>query len=743
MPEYEIQFATRYVKRQFQKAVGRSIVKVLTEPITNADDSYNLLAHRDLDERIGEIAVELDRRRRLFAVLDQAEGMDEQGMVASFVSYGAESRDRRDGAKTRSLFGKGLRDVLFTQEEGLVRSIKDGRSTVCKFRWRSKDGHDRPVVDVQAGPRVTEELRNAWGIVDNGTRVEFRLAANVAVPQPDRLARDLTNFYMLRRLSANPKRHLILKVRRAGSNAESLDIEYAPPAAGSTTHLEHAEWDFDFEDVQIRAVLDLSAFESPLTQGEQPLEDREGGLLVVDDDGNVLDLTLFGFNEDPGAARLFGELSLHGVGDLIRARLNSSQPEEILTETRDGFDPKHAFYKTLRAQVEPRLKGYVDRERRRLARELEGLSEETRKKHEQAFERLNAMYRQLLGESVGGGIGDSHQAAVTDLPLEFRPDKVILRPGVPRSLRLLVNTALIRPGTLIEVASSAPGVVELGATQIEVPQATVTGPTVAIGVAATGQAAGEAIVFARANADEASLHASVVDEDIPDLSAGMAFQPEELEIREAERAHLVLYVDLRVVGEPNPLTTESNNPRIPLLTAAPEWTMVTKYIVKKSVGLVGNGKGEEALISARIREFEALALVKVVPRRQQRDRRQGGVFRGYKFAVLERRVQAHLDSEGFVIVNLADPANALHFGKDVAAAAVSVETRADSQTLLAELVLGECLQRAVAEAYHGGRLRQRFPEDPTTDIRNYVSEKRFELGGEVHRLLVTRAARME
>ena len=46
MPEYRIEVAGRYFKRQFQKAVGKSVLKVLTELMTNADDSYRrLTAH--------------------------------------------------------------------------------------------------------------------------------------------------------------------------------------------------------------------------------------------------------------------------------------------------------------------------------------------------------------------------------------------------------------------------------------------------------------------------------------------------------------------------------------------------------------------------------------------------------------------------------------------------------------------------------------------------------------------------
>jgi hypothetical protein len=255
---------------------------------------------------------------------------------------------------------------------------------------------------------------------------------------------------------------------------------------------------------------------------------------------------------------------------------------------------------------------------------------------------------------------------------------------------------------------------------LEVPEPQGSEPTVALPVRLEGVGPGDIAV--RAVADSAT--------------AAVAFWPDALELRDGERGHLVLYADLRVVGQAGDPELLSDNPKIELLTDHPRWEPVTKFVVKTSIAVVGRGKGEEALITARLGENEAIACIKVISKRQEQDRRQGGMFKGYKFASLERKIQAQLDTEGYVVINLVDPANRFHFGRDVGSATRSVEERPSCQTLLADLILDECLQRAVAEAYRNGRLRIRFPEDPTTDIRNYVAEQRFELGGEIHRLFV-------
>lgn len=729
MGEYHIRVAARYLKRQFEKAVGRSILKVLTELVTNADDSY-----RRLKVALGSIAIDYDRRRRQLAVVDQAQGLTDTDMIEAFVTYGAESANRGSGVRTRSLFGKGLRDVLFTQQNGLVQSIKDGQAYVAKFRWRDSKGAEGPVVDIALGPPVTQQLRQAWGIPVNGTRVQFKLRDDVSVPQYEKLARDLANFYMLRRISQNADRRLVLRVHNRTGGWEENPIRYEHPALSASTELAAKNWDLEFEGTVIRVEGVLLAYESEMVQGEGSYEDREGGLLVVDEDDNVLDLSLFGFDDEPAASRLFGELKLVGAGSLIRERLNASQPEEILTETRDGLDRKHPFYKRLRTDVDAWLKPFVDTERQRLASKTSTLSDETKRRHQRAFDRLNRMYNQLLGESSGPGLGPQGPKPHTNQALEFRLPRVTLPIGERRVPQLLINTARVSPGTTIAIAPDDSTTVFTLDDFIETPEPDGDEPTVVVQVALEGLRQGESTVRASAGPAVAAIDCVVVEQELPDLSAGLAFIPDLMELRDGERSRLTLFADLSAVGRVDEVRVLSSNPRVEVFPEALKWEPITNFVVRARLPIIGRGKGEEAAVTATVGHAEAMAVVKVLSKKQQQDRRKGGMFKGVKFAAHERRVQAVLDLEGYVVVNLNDPTNQFHFGKDPVEAQKSIEDQASSQTLLAELVLGECLHRAVAEAYEKGKLRIRFAGDPTTDIRNYVAEKRFELGAEVHRL---------
>src|SRR5437899_58214 len=119
MSEYPLQFATRQIRRAFERAIGRSIPKILTELITNGDDSYRRLAQAAVPaDDPAPIAILFERSKKRFTVMDRAEGLTDEEMKDRFVVYGQESADRSRGLRTRSLFGKGLRDVLFTQHHG-------------------------------------------------------------------------------------------------------------------------------------------------------------------------------------------------------------------------------------------------------------------------------------------------------------------------------------------------------------------------------------------------------------------------------------------------------------------------------------------------------------------------------------------------------------------------------------------------------------------------------------------------
>jgi hypothetical protein len=323
----------------------------------------------------------------------------------------------------------------------------------------------------------------------------------------------------------------------------------------------------------------------------------------------------------------------------------------------------------------------------------------------------------------------------TDKALEFRWSTLLIRSGSAISAQLLVNTDKIPPGELIHMESSDETVVYPIESEMPVPERTPENSTVVIGVKLDTVAPGSGIVRAAWGSAETSIECSVVDEEVPDLSSGLAFYPDTLSVPDGGRARVKLFADLRVVDDAEAIELSSDNPNIDVVINS-SWEPITANVVRSTLSVTGHGKGEEAVLTAKSGLTEAIAIVEVHARKAKP--RQGGHFRGYKFQVMEgRRVQALTDSEGFIIINLADPTNRMYFGKTPEGAVHRLESAPSSQTLLADLVLGECLQQAVQAAYAKGLLPTRL--DTITDIQSYVAEQRFDLGAEIHRLFVGRS----
>jgi hypothetical protein len=372
--------------------------------ITNSDDSYRKLA--DTAQRAGRdetvedpapILVLFERAKKRLSVIDRAEGLTDQDMQQRFVTYGQESPDHSKGFRTRGLFGKGLRDVLFTQRQGQVKSIKNGLFYNCRFRWKDAGGHDRPVIDIKAPSRVTSDLRKALRIPGNGTLVEFQLRDDVHNPQPERLIDSLSRFYMLRMINSSPHREVVVQVvGRDGKTQLEKQVSYRFPEIEIKDRFQDSIVTDLNTEIRVDGEIGVAARE--LSQGEVGYTEREGGLLVLDEDDVVLDLHLFGFDDDPAARRISGMVRLIGAGDYIRTKLNQRDPEEVLTETRDGFDKQHPFYHQLRDRINPRLAPIVAKLRELGPTPKVSLSEKTRARHRQALDILNRLASEMLGQ---------------------------------------------------------------------------------------------------------------------------------------------------------------------------------------------------------------------------------------------------------------------------------------------------------------------------------------------------------
>ncbi len=742
MPEFPLEFATRQVRRTFERAIGRNVVKILTELITNSDDSYRRLEQRQvnaeglsLQER-HPIIVLFDRARRRITVIDNAEGLTDDEMKLRFVQYGEDSSDRSKGLRTRSLFGKGLRDVLFTQKNGQVKSIKGDLLYNCRFKWRDAAGNERAVVDIRPPSRVTPEIREALRIPETGTVVEFVLGDEVRNPQPDKLVEDLSRFYMLRMINSSPYREVVLLVLNRNGQIEQRNLGYKFPTLEIQDQFEETLVTDLGGVIQVQGEIGLSLEE--MTQGEVGYVDRDGGLLILDEDDAVLDLTLFGFDQDSAARRIAGKVRLIGAGEYIRTKLNQQAPEEVLTETRDGFQKQHEFYRLLEAKVRPHLEPIVTRQRALGPTPPDRRSESTRKRHQEALDILNQLASQMLGNQAPVPLIPIIKLVPPAQGIAFLNSHMSIRTGIATPAPLLINTSMVAPGDTIQIESESPEF-SVQPAILTIDANTEVGNVLVKIVRVITEVAGvTGRIRATWKTTSTEIEITSTSREVITPVNGLEFERDAYSVRLNGHRYLRLFVDTDVipVGSEVVFSSDRNAVEVaPVHSIVRQTDLVTPKVALVEVSALGKVLAHDVLVSATCGQYSAGTRVSVV-RRERPEGGRGGLFRDYKFGPLERKIQTYLTPDGYIIINTKDPVNARYFGDDPSAA---VETHAHCQVRLADLILNECLQIMVSQAYNAQRLDIRFPDNPEIDIRIYVDEKKFEIGPAVHAKFVTDA----
>jgi len=742
MPEFPLQFATRQVRRTFERAIGKNVVKILTELITNSDDSYRRIEQNrtsppvSVAEEPQPIYVLFERGKRRISVIDNAEGLTDEEMKDRFVTYGQDSSDRSRGLRTRSLFGKGLRDVLFTQRNGQVKSIKGDLLYNCRFKWKDAAGNERPVIDIKPPSRVTSEIRQALRISETGTCVEFVLREDVPNPQPDRLEKALSRFYMLRMVNSSPYREVLLFVQGRGGSIEQRHLSYQFPTWELQERFEDKMVTDLGSEIQIQAEIGLCSEE--MTQGEVGYAEREGGLLVLDEDDAVLDLWLFGYDEDPAARRIAGTVRLIGAGGYIRAKLNQREPEELLTETRDGFDKQHDFYRQLQGKIRPRLEPIVGRLRKLGPTPQVNLSDRTRKRHQEALDILNRLASEMLGNQAPVPLIPSSKLIPPAQGIAFVNSHITIRAGIATPAALLINPAMVSADDVIAIDSSSTDMRVHPASLSLAGQNEPAGVVVKIIRVESDVPGANAQVKATWKATDAYVEVTCTSRDVVTPVNGIEFEREAYSVRLRSRRNLRLYVDTEAIPLGSEIALAAERQAVELSAervVVRQADLISPKVAGVEVGAIGKVIARDVLISATQRAYSAGTRVSVVKRDRQEASR-GGLFRDYKFQPLERKVQTQFTTDGYILINTRDPVNARYFGDDPGKA---VEEHAHCQVRLADLILNECLQIMVSQALQNGRLDTRFPDNLDIDVRNYVDEKKFEIGPAIHDKFVTKA----
>ncbi len=729
MKEIEIKFATRYIKRKQSNAIGKSLLKTLTEPITNSDDSYRRIAASEPERTSFPVDIYINRKTRVVRITDQAEGMSREQLESKFEYYGSDKSGASQGKDVRGLFGQGISDTLLYHSEGVIKTIKEGKASLCYFY--EKNG--RPFIKIEEAKLPLDKLEREWFIKDgHGTTVEFKLDEGTAIHEYENLIDKLGSFYMLRFINSDDNRDINLTYVDSRGERKAA-IKYVFPK-GELVKEEELSMEFERRSpVKVEAAIYRSN-EPLITLGEG----QQNGLLIYDDKNTVYDLTFFGLESLPSTDRFFGFVKLTGAREVILEKINHHKhPEEVLTDSRDGFNRQHEFYKELEQIMRDWLYPVLNDERRR--RSGENVSEKVKERYQKALSELNKLYAELAGDDSSGTITTKKPSRPAG-GMIFARNNIQITSGKKYGLQLIVDTRVIKPDSVIRIGTTK------GKVAISPVEMTVTEPEREDGlliksVSVRGNEIDSAdTIIASFGRRNASCVVSVVKEEIIYPENGLAFYPDYISALKDRDTVLSLYVDLKLIPKHSKIKIISSNNSIEVKESIviPKPNLRTnKKIARVPVIFRGKSVGESGTIEAIFEDYQANARVDIHDKKNSNPSNPAGKFKDWDFDENIGAPYQHIfDSNpqsptyGYILINPNHPVNKKYFGENPQKE--DIEKLPQSQLYLGEVILNESLNIIVTEALKKGGLPRRLGDD--YDVLFYIAEKKYQYGGAIYSL---------
>jgi len=431
-PKHRELRAGRRAFKTFASVLKNDFVKGLVELITNCDESYYRL-ERDGKQASGLIRIWIERHpktvRTKVRVIDQAEGMDEKKLDA-VMDYGEDT----SGHVGRGIFGMGLKDTINAYGHGKIFSFCNGNVNSVSLE---------NYIDLTIDPSrpAIRSHRRRLGIQSNGTCVEVIVSnKEIKTPRHDTLRKHLQQNVCLRKIIEDPNRRIVLEDARGATD----DILYKEP--------DH-EVLFD-RDIEIDGFPSVKAhLRLCRAKGDEELSYDSfygsGGILITSQRA-VHEATLCGYENDPYASKLFGELECPEIYELQK------RGESVVSRGRTGLEKTHPLSKALLTSLKRILIDFIEKEKKDAQlQEQQKLDVETRKKHREALDYLNQIAKselEALEAVVSGNIlAERPQVEAKPHLFEFVPDhyRIVIAEKVKLQIVMTLGEVVIPDAEIV------------------------------------------------------------------------------------------------------------------------------------------------------------------------------------------------------------------------------------------------------------------------------------------------------
>lgn len=766
--DIEIKLSAREWQRQFYTAVVRSLAKTITEPVTNSDTSYKRLfglpdasglvekalafpkgSRFDLTQaketllgksRAREIQIHLYTAKghgRTCEVADFAEGMIPEELRLAFEEFAADKTDVSKGRPGRSLFGRGVSDVLLGHRGGVFASYKDGTLTRLTFTFdREQQKSPKATAHIVKRPKASDVDEWRLDPKRSGSCVRVVLHEDCRIPQEGSLIPRLAQFYMLRLINADPNVTVRVFRHRASGKVTEDVLDYDFPLGDVIERFSFSIANpvpgADLAPIAIDGIVCRATVKGDLP-GAEAGELRANGLLLVDDKDAVLDLTLLPqFERAPYLNKIFGLVRLTNVRAALEWYLNNGKASP-LTTSRDGFDEKHEFTKVLFRQLLKHLEPVYRREEDRFHRSSQEVSKEVKERIDEAIRELNRLLKELAGEARDGDEPVKLDPAAV---LQFVPSKTRLVVGRRRIVRVYFKTEFAHDsGTIVYDTSNSKIKVKPASHEIASGRAHKEYRVYEVSLECDSlQESGKLTALAEGRKDMYEAEMEVTDV-IPERAVvapeEMEFRPDESHGHPNRNNAIGLFVNSSVIplGRKIVLELEKARGSIGLMEDRKrvEKSSVrfekSHLIESTNVGRIpvawqGTGWGQQATVVARTKKVDGVtgqARGRIVLEEPDDG---GGLIRGVEYMDLRNDKCSDL-VDGIIYINSNHYLNRVVFGPTKKEYNERMESHGTAQYRFAGLVLEQSVYRLAEESVRESRLVLQ-DDAPVTSLREFI-----------------------
>jgi len=611
--EFQIQeVSSRGHKRSAAEAFNRDLSKVLIELITNSCDSYKRLEKTEIKSKKA-VKINYDERKKIIEITDNGGGINYnkkngEKCFKDIMKKGERTSGRSEGYATRGFHGIGLKDVCISMSDNKnvveLISIKNEKISQINYGF-DKERKNYGYWPIKKDIPVEKRDREKCSIDKNGFYIKFKVPKDWNFPEIGKIITKLKTHRELRKIFEIGEFQIYLNSK--------LLIHETP--IGDLVDSGNFEIGWKKKKFKINYSIKLSKY--PLEQKAVAWRDRIGGILVYHSTDAVLDLSLFSFNNNDYATRIFGELE---ITSKKLEDMDMILEDGLVDEKRKGLDLRKDLNKKMIKILEEKLKIVVDKEKEKERGKNKDISKD------RESQRILKDINNLIKSEIGKATSDSPDVPAwrpVDKPFSFFPSntEVLIKELEKRKIYIIVKEALMS-GDEIELQIDNKDI-KIYPSKIDIKKESFDEEGYLLKKITLFSEKKDSFgtLTAKSDSDIESIPIRVIENAKINPKMGFSFIPPKIKIIEGKRKFIELIFDERQINFGTELKLTSSSKDIQILKSPNKIQRSYSSEIKENIhvlkiGVYGEKAGISGKISALAGNSSSEVLIEVVEERE-------------------------------------------------------------------------------------------------------------------------------